>query len=212
VTSSQRVQSVPSGRSRRRKDFTRKPSSVVEHRRELRAWKVFGAWTNLVDMKAGSTFDTPVEVDGRSVVRHCRRWMKYSTSPSSCSTRRGLSSTALVGSGGGPGPGTSRRLFLTALSWFGLGMLYGWGYCPCTDWHWQVRARLGHRDPPSYIQLLITEVIGIDLTPAWADGIALCTLVVVAILSIVMNVRDRRDLQSPKRQIGPPPRVEAAFT
>ena len=24
---------------------------------------------------------------------------------------------------------------LTALSWFGLGVWYGWGYCPCTDWH-----------------------------------------------------------------------------
>jgi hypothetical protein len=33
------------------------PNDVVphEHRRELRALKVFGAWTNLVDMKAGNT-------------------------------------------------------------------------------------------------------------------------------------------------------------
>ena len=36
------------------------PNDVVphEHRRELRALKVFGAWTNLVDMKAGNTLDT----------------------------------------------------------------------------------------------------------------------------------------------------------
>jgi hypothetical protein len=48
------------------------PNDVVphEHRRELRALKVFGAWTNLVDMKAGNTLDTVVEADGRSVVRH----------------------------------------------------------------------------------------------------------------------------------------------
>ncbi len=48
------------------------PNDVVahEHRRELRALKVFGAWTNLVDMKAGNTLDTVVEVQGRSVVRH----------------------------------------------------------------------------------------------------------------------------------------------
>ena len=37
---------------------------------------------------------------------------------------------------------------LSALSWFGLGVWYGWGYCPCTDWHWQVRTRLGVVDPP----------------------------------------------------------------
>jgi hypothetical protein len=48
------------------------PNDVVphEHRRELRALKVFGAWTNLVDMKAGNTLDTVVEANGRSVVRH----------------------------------------------------------------------------------------------------------------------------------------------
>ena len=54
---------------------------------------------------------------------------------------------------------------LTALSWFGLGIWYGWGYCPCTEWHWQVRARLGHHDPPSYIQLMIREVFGVGLSP-----------------------------------------------
>jgi hypothetical protein len=48
------------------------PNDVVphEHRRELRALKVFGAWTNLVDMKAGNTLDTVIQVDGRAVVRH----------------------------------------------------------------------------------------------------------------------------------------------
>ena len=48
------------------------PNDLVphEHRRELRALKVFGAWTNLVDMKAGNTLDTVIEVNGRGVVRH----------------------------------------------------------------------------------------------------------------------------------------------
>src|SRR6185436_8314525 len=48
------------------------PNDVVphEHRRELRALKVFGAWTNLVDMKAGNTLDVLVTEHGRNVVRH----------------------------------------------------------------------------------------------------------------------------------------------
>ncbi|BCS35864.1 hypothetical protein TBR22_A50990 [Luteitalea sp. TBR-22] len=48
------------------------PNDVVphEHRRELRALRVFGAWTNLTDMKAGNTLDTVVPHQGRSVVRH----------------------------------------------------------------------------------------------------------------------------------------------
>jgi hypothetical protein len=48
------------------------PNDVVDHqhRRELRALRVFGAWTNLSDLKAGNTLDTLVDVDGKSVVRH----------------------------------------------------------------------------------------------------------------------------------------------
>ena len=32
---------------------------------------------------------------------------------------------------------------LTMFSWFFLGLYYGWGYCPCTDWHWTVKYKLG---------------------------------------------------------------------
>jgi hypothetical protein len=48
------------------------PNDIVphEHRRELRALKVFGAWTNLTDMKAGNTLDTLVTTAGRGLVRH----------------------------------------------------------------------------------------------------------------------------------------------
>jgi hypothetical protein len=48
------------------------PNDLVphEHRRELRALKVFGAWTNLVDMKALNTLDTVIAENGRGVIRH----------------------------------------------------------------------------------------------------------------------------------------------
>jgi hypothetical protein len=48
------------------------PNDVIphEHRRELRALQVFGAWTNLVDMKAGNTLDMVVTENGRGIVRH----------------------------------------------------------------------------------------------------------------------------------------------
>ena len=85
-------------------------------------------------------------------------------------------------------------LTLTALSWFGLGIWYGWGYCPFTDWHWQVRARLGYADPPSYVQLLVGELTGIALSLEAANALAVGTLLLAAVLSIVLNVRDlRRD-------------------
>jgi hypothetical protein len=81
---------------------------------------------------------------------------------------------------------------LTALSWFVLGLWYGWGYCPCTDWHWEIRARLGYQDPPSYIQLLLRELIGVDLGPTTANALGLGTLIVVSALAVVLNARDRR--------------------
>jgi hypothetical protein len=48
------------------------PNDLVphEHRRELRALRVFGAWTNLTDMKAGNTLDTIVMDGSRGVIRH----------------------------------------------------------------------------------------------------------------------------------------------
>jgi hypothetical protein len=48
------------------------PNDIVphQHRRELRALRVFGAWINLTDMKAGNTLDTLVTDGPRRVVRH----------------------------------------------------------------------------------------------------------------------------------------------
>jgi hypothetical protein len=48
------------------------PNDIVPHeqRRELRALQVFGAWTNLVDVKALNTMDTLITDNGRSRVRH----------------------------------------------------------------------------------------------------------------------------------------------
>ncbi|HEV8394227.1 MAG TPA: hypothetical protein VGQ37_08130 [Vicinamibacterales bacterium] len=48
------------------------PNDLVphEHRRELRALRVFGAWTNLTDLKAANTLDALTSAGGRSVVKH----------------------------------------------------------------------------------------------------------------------------------------------
>jgi len=48
------------------------PNDLVphEHRRELRALRVFGAWTNLTDLKAANTLDALATENGRTVVKH----------------------------------------------------------------------------------------------------------------------------------------------
>jgi hypothetical protein len=82
---------------------------------------------------------------------------------------------------------------LTALSWFGLGIWYGWGFCLCTHWHWQVREKLGYQDGSSYTQLLMVELTGLDVPPDLADGITAATFAVAALLSIALNIRDFRN-------------------
>lgn len=91
---------------------------------------------------------------------------------------------------------------LTAVSWFGLGMYYGWGYCPCTDWHWQVRARMGFQDPPSYIHLLIAELTGLDVPSGLADAITVSVFSLTAVITVVLTVRDRRARVDPMTVLG----------
>ena len=91
---------------------------------------------------------------------------------------------------------------LTALSWFGFGFWYGWGYCPFTDWHWQVRARLGYQDPPSYVQLLINVLTGIDLSSRVANTIAIAALATAAALGVVLAQRDRARVTASPRERG----------
>jgi hypothetical protein len=61
-------------------------------------------------------------------------------------------------------------LSLTSFSWFVLGIWYGIGYCPSTDWHWKVRQLLGYNDQSnSYIHFLILKITGIHLPENWVD-------------------------------------------
>ena len=48
------------------------PNDLVPHeyRRSLRALRVFGAWTNLTDLKAANTLDSLVTENGRGIVKH----------------------------------------------------------------------------------------------------------------------------------------------
>ncbi len=82
-------------------------------------------------------------------------------------------------------------LSLTAFSWFLLGIWYGYGYCPSTDWHWQVRMKLGIYDmPSSYLEFLFETFTGLDVSRTLVDIFALIFLVVAFCASIVLNIRD----------------------
>ena len=84
-------------------------------------------------------------------------------------------------------------LLVTGFSWGVLGIFYGFGYCFLTDWHWLVREELGYTTPyNSYIQFFLDTVFGIKTTARATDTWTLALFLVALVLSIGMNIRDRK--------------------
>ena len=82
-------------------------------------------------------------------------------------------------------------VILTAFSWFFLGIWYGFGYCPSTDWHWQVRMKLGYYDmPSSYLTFLIRSITGWNVDKTLVDVFAVLFLFLALVASVVTNYRD----------------------
>ncbi len=81
-------------------------------------------------------------------------------------------------------------LSLTGFSWTILGKWYGFGYCPCTDWHWEVRWELGYRDMPrSYLKFLVDHLTGLNVDPVLMNRIAAVAFSVAFLLSLGLNLR-----------------------
>ncbi|HVT11184.1 MAG TPA: DUF2784 domain-containing protein [Fimbriimonadaceae bacterium] len=101
----------------------------------------------------------------------------------------------------------TRRLHLatlgaTAASWFLLGIWFGPGYCLCTDLHWRIRAALGENiQERTYIQYLVSRITGWTPNAELASNATAAVFVVVAILSLWLNLRDLRRARGLKRAI-----------
>ena len=81
-------------------------------------------------------------------------------------------------------------IILTAVSWIGLGYWYGWGYCLCTDWHWQVRQRLGIADQTNnYVHLLISNLTGLSLSSDTVMFFVAIVFLISTVMSVSFNFR-----------------------
>ncbi len=84
-------------------------------------------------------------------------------------------------------------LSLTALSWFVLGIWYGIGYCPLTDWHWKVLKKLGHHDlPASYISYLLNRIAGVEISAHAVDALTVISFSLALIASTYVNFFKRK--------------------
>ena len=85
-------------------------------------------------------------------------------------------------------------LTLTAFSWFILGIWYGWGYCFCTDWHWEVREMLGYKDmSSSYIHFLVLKITGLDFSRDLVDAVTVIVFFSAFASSAYLNLRKWRE-------------------
>lgn len=83
-------------------------------------------------------------------------------------------------------------LVLTAASWFGLGYWWGWGYCICTDWHWQVRRSLGDLNLPyNYVAFLIREGTGLVIPDPVLEPVILGAFLTSAAGGAWLGLRNR---------------------
>ncbi len=79
-------------------------------------------------------------------------------------------------------------LGLTTASWFVLGIWYGWGYCPLTDWHWDVKEKLGKTNlPNSFIKYYADKLSNRDIPTALVDNVTLGCLLFAIVAAVYVN-------------------------
>lgn len=77
---------------------------------------------------------------------------------------------------------------LTLASWTVLGFFYGFGYCPLTDWHWDVLEKMGKTNlPNSYLKYLLDLLTGLYWNAKLVDGMAVAGLAFALIASLWVN-------------------------
>lgn len=90
-------------------------------------------------------------------------------------------------------------LSLTAFSWFVLGIWFGFGYCPFTDWHWKVRQLLGYTDDSnSYIHFLILKITGINFSERFVDVSTVIVFFSAYFISIYYALKRKYSIKSQK--------------
>lgn len=95
-------------------------------------------------------------------------------------------------------------LLLTGSSWLFLGLIVGVpGFCPLTDWHFNILEKLGRTDlPSSYVKYLADRLTGMSFNPATVDKVTLYLFLAALLISIILNTSDMLRSRRDKKQKG----------
>lgn len=87
-------------------------------------------------------------------------------------------------------------LLLTGGSWFILGIFYGIGYCPLTEYHWQVLHKLGQYNlPDSYISFLVEKLTGFLPDAKITDIVTVVLYFTALVISVWVNIRKKKSVK-----------------
>lgn len=82
---------------------------------------------------------------------------------------------------------------LTLGCWLILGIWYGLGYCPITDWQWQIKEKLGeHNLPNSFIKYYADKISGRDIPSLFIDTMTGVSFALAIIITIYVNFIRRK--------------------
>jgi len=98
-------------------------------------------------------------------------------------------------------PATRRAHFIvvvvTASCWLILGIWYGIGYCPLTDWQWQLKEHLGAQElPNSFIKYMVDKVSPVTVSSDVIDALTAGGFAIAAFMSVYLNFfRNKKERQ-----------------
>ena len=82
-------------------------------------------------------------------------------------------------------------ILLTLASWSFLGLFCGFGYCPLTDWHWDVKRQLGETYlPTSCIEYYLDRLTPFDWDASVVDPLVITLTLTALTGSLILNWRD----------------------
>ena len=86
-------------------------------------------------------------------------------------------------------------ILITASCWFILGIWYGIGYCPVTDWQWHIKEKLGETNlPGSFIKYYADKISGRSVNDSFIDAMTSACFFLAVVLSVYVNFIKKRTL------------------
>ena len=77
---------------------------------------------------------------------------------------------------------------LTLSCWTILGIWYGIGYCPITDWQWNIKSQLGEQNlPGSFIKYFADKLTGTSVNSTLIDVLTLLFFIIAIACSVKVN-------------------------